>query len=389
MRKNWTKTDTVIYIVEKLLTDKISISELEKETGKKERTLREALRSAIELLQLINISLPNVSFEPQPKDLLFFNQDDTDDEKQHTIKYDPNFGKDTAYYVDTKFTNSYLSNVDIFILIESLIANRFLDKDEIREIKKNLLAPLANSDRELDSEVNDTLDRDIEDYEQVDNPPTIENITAVRNAIVLKKYLKFTYYSASKRDFSEVKVNPLYIFIDKFYVYLMGIPVKDGAENVRSPQRIFRIDRMDDIEFLDPSHFIDRPNNERGSRKYIINANIGMDDVNKNLDVITFKCKSSTIEYALEQFPESEIIDGFHKDGSSVLSDSQKKRKAKPTRTMFTEPDDMAIISAKVRGIEGSIPWILSQGSNVTVEGPNELRDKIKSILNETVKYYN
>ena len=294
---------------------------------------------------------------------------------------EPNFKDPHIQYSLVVQDSPFLDINQIFIILESLMANRFLSGDDIAKFKDALLTPFIKGKVTSSLKVNKILERDLNDYEPVNVSPYLEDISLIHNAIIEEKNLTFKYSSASDRS-NTYLVSPLYVFIDRFYVYLLAIPIVTKKETSNSPQQVFRIDRMYNLEEEkeEKIKFIKRPENKKGARTFVINANIGPNN-SEEMYTIKLLCAARTVEYALDQFPKSRISKAFNAQGKPLSPKDSKN--IKNFKTGYK-----AIITADVHGLTGSINWILSQGANVEVLEPAKLKSEIKSILAKALANY-
>lgn len=286
----------------------------------------------------------------------------------------------TKYYLAAK-SFYMLSFEDVLIILESLMANRFLTEQEIKRMRNRLLSPLlidktGSSHPKFDhlpKNVAKLLNDKLKDYKPVQGTPSLAKIEQLQRAILNNERLNISY-SSHGHHHASIMVDPLYIFVDKYYMYLFALV--DNGE-----QRIFRVDkigaeitkstvpRTSDEQYL--------KDNAKVSRQHLINANIGRSGEDREI-TITLRCAGQTAEYVLDQFPTAEITRVKSAQGNLKFTHQLRD----------LQNDDTVWIEADILSLDGALPWILSQGNRVKVEAPTQLQERVVASLQAALEIY-
>lgn len=193
----------------------------------------------------------------------------------------------------------------------------------------------------FDKKVDDWIKVDFSGWgKESDKEVKFENI---KSAILNKQIIKFTYYNSNGEESKRI-IEPLQIcFKDKAW-YLVGYC------KTKKDYRIFKIVRMKEIEILE-EHFERRlPNQKEDKRNYIYN--------NIKLELEIDKTQAYRV---YEEFEDEQITK--KSDGSFII------------KVEYPEND-------WVYGI------ILSFENHIKVLAPEKVKNRIKEILEETLKKY-
>ena len=265
---------------------------------------------------------------------------------------------------------SLLSFKEVLIVMEALLAGRFLATDDIKMFRDKLLSPFVKRSPQQNLALKEIFARDMSDYTPVEYPLDLSIADVVYDAIVTKHKVKFEYYPPGRAPHTAI-VKPVDIFIDKYYVYLHAS--KDDSDELR----LYRLDRTGGIELLAETFTDERPIGDSGNRQRLINAFAGP---NARIQTIKLFCKARAVEYVLDEFPNSKIEATYDKNKVKHL-----RRKNDP---YILENDEYALVSATVKGLEGSKHWILSQADRVKVVEPVELSQMVQRSLTAAVEQY-
>ena len=169
--------------------------------------------------------------------------------------------------------------------------------------------------------------------------PLLENLWQVSDAIVQEHPIRFSYTRQDGRT-KDRTVKPLAIIFSEFYFYLIGLQTYETGDAFRT----YRLDRIANIITSEEKFRIPYRDKFRDSefRKRVQFMYDG------ELMTVKFRYFGSSVEHVLDRLPTA---------------------KAKQRDVSVYD------ISAEVYG-DGILIWLLSQGSQVEVYAPEELRQK-------------
>lgn len=265
---------------------------------------------------------------------------------------------------------SLLSFKEVLIVMEALLAGRFLATDDLKMIRDKLLSPFVKRNYQQELVLKELFARDLSDYTPVGYPLDLSVADIIYTALATKHKVKFEYYPPGRKPHTTI-VKPIDLFIDKYYVYLHAS--QDDSDELR----LYRLDRTGGVELLAETFTDMRPVGDPGNRQRLINAFTGS---NARIQTIKLFCKARAVEYVLDEFPDSKIEATYDKNKVK-----HPRRKNDP---YILENEEYALVSASVRGLEGSKHWILSQGDRVKVVAPLELKEMVQDALKATLKLY-
>lgn len=256
------------------------------------------------------------------------------------------FDREEKAYHLTGCSQIEISAVEICAIIKILISSRAFNEEEMRGLLSSVskLIPLEKQkimDQLIYSEINC--------YKQLEHGKAILKMNWDLNKCILnQRKIKLLYYKATGEKVSRI-VLPISVIFSEVYFYLIAF-IEDKDYDFPA---FFRIDRIESFEVMDEVY----------SRSLYQKYNVGE---MKNsiqfmyageLTEVKLKCNVSSLEAVLDRLPNAEII---HKDADAILK-------------------------ARIFG-QGIVKWILSQGDNIEVLEPTELREKI---VDETIKILN
>ena len=256
------------------------------------------------------------------------------------------FDRERKVYHLTGCYEIEISVVEICAIIKILISSRAFNDEEMKGLVSAIseLIPLEKKktmDQLIYSEINN--------YKQLEHGKAILKMNWDLNKCILKqKKIKLLYYKATGEKVSRI-VLPISVIFSEFYFYLIAF-IEDKDYDFPA---FFRIDRIESFEVMDEVY----------SRSLYQKYSVG--EMKNSIQFmyageltdLKLKCKISSLEAVLDRLPNAEIID----------------------------KDAYVILKARIFG-QGIVKWILSQGDNIEVLEPAELREKI---IDETMKIIN
>lgn len=254
-------------------------------------------------------------------------------EPDATIKY--NRGQNCYYLV--RFEREWLSNQEVLAICKILLESRAFAKEEMNRLLTKLLAQATPTQRKV---VEGIIKDESVNYVLLQHKkPLLENLWQVSDAIVQEHPIRFSYTRQDGRT-KDRTVKPLAIIFSEFYFYLIGLQTYETGDAFRT----YRLDRIANIITSEEKFRIPYRDKFRDSefRKRVQFMYDG------ELMTVKFRYFCSSVEHVLDRLPTA---------------------KAKQRDVSVYD------ISAEVYG-DGILIWLLSQGSQVEVYAPEELRQK-------------
>lgn len=254
-------------------------------------------------------------------------------EPDATIKY--NRGQNCYYLV--RFEREWLSNQEVLAICKILLESRAFAKEEMNRLLTKLLAQATPTQRKV---VEGIIKDESANYVPLQHKkPLLENLWQVSDAIVQEHPIRFSYTRQDGRT-KDRTVKPLAIIFSEFYFYLIGLQTYETGDAFRT----YRLDRIANIITSEEKFRIPYRDKFRDSefRKRVQFMYDG------ELMTVKFRYFGSSVEHVLDRLPTA---------------------KAKQRDVSVYD------ISAEVYG-DGILIWLLSQGSQVEVYAPEELRQK-------------
>lgn len=254
-------------------------------------------------------------------------------EPDATIKY--NRGQNCYYLV--RFEREWLSNQEVLAICKILLESRAFAKEEMNRLLTKLLAQATPTQRKV---VEGIIKDESVNYVLLQHKkPLLENLWQVSDAIVQEHPIRFSYTRQDGRT-KDRTVKPLAIIFSEFYFYLIGLQTYETGDAFRT----YRLDRIANIITSEEKFRIPYRDKFRDSefRKRVQFMYDG------ELMTVKFRYFGSSVEHVLDRLPTA---------------------KAKQRDVSVYD------ISAEVYG-DGILIWLLSQGSQVEVYAPEELRQK-------------
>ena len=254
-------------------------------------------------------------------------------EPDATIKYNRS---QNCYYL-VRFEREWLSNQEVLAICKILLESRAFAKEEMNRLLTKLLAQATPTQRKVVEGI--IKDESVNYVPLQHKKPLLENLWQVSDAIVQEHPIRFSYTRQDGRT-KDRTVKPLAIIFSEFYFYLIGLQTYETGDAFRT----YRLDRIANIITSEEKIRIPYRDKFRDSefRKRVQFMYDG------ELMTVKFRYFGSSVEHVLDRLPTA---------------------KAKQRDVSVYD------ISAEVYG-DGILIWLLSQGSQVEVYAPEELRQK-------------
>lgn len=256
-------------------------------------------------------------------------------------------------------SGSLLTNSEILAVSKIILESRAFTKTEVNTIIEKLISgcvPLKNMKL-----VSDLLANEKYHYVELHNQSHIQDkLWILGNSIKQCELVEITYEKkvSTKETVSRI-VEPVAILFSEYYFYLNAYIVENsesGYKHVYDYPAVFRIDRIKDYKEIGEKFrttYTDRF--EEGEfRKRIQFMYAG------KLMKIQLKYTGKNVEAVLDRLPTAKII---------------------------SSTTEAYIIEAEVFG-NGILMWILSQGKNIEILKPTNLRETMKNLLLEMTAMY-
>ena len=254
-------------------------------------------------------------------------------EPDATIKYNRS---QNCYYL-VRFEREWLSNQEVLAICKILLESRAFAKEEMNRLLTKLLAQATPTQRKVVEGI--IKDESVNYVPLQHKKPLLENLWQVSDAIVQEHPIRFSYTRQDGRT-KDRTVKPLAIIFSEFYFYLIGLQTYETGDAFRT----YRLDRIANIITSEEKIRIPYRDKFRDSefRKRVQFMYDG------EVMTVKFRYFGSSVEHVLDRLPTAKA----------------KQR-------------DVGVydISAEVYG-DGILIWLLSQGSQVEVYAPEELRQQ-------------
>lgn len=253
-----------------------------------------------------------------------------------------------SYYLTGCYDNE-ITGIELMALLKILMSSRAFINEEMEGILAGIMGLVS---RQNQKQLIDVVKNELDNYKSpVHNKAILKLQWDLNKCILNQKKIEITYYKQSKEKVKRI-VSPISVIFSEYYFYLVAFI--DG-HNYDFPA-FFRVDRIECFNVFDEIY----------SKSLYEKYNVG--DMKKciqfmyagNLMEVKLKCRNSILEPVLDRLPNSEIID---------------------------TDDEFKIIRCKIFG-EGFIKWALSQGNQLEVLEPIELRKKLYEASLEIVDLY-
>ena len=258
-----------------------------------------------------------------------------------SIKYDRASG---GYRLVAEETE-YLSGGELLAICKILIESRAFSKEQLLStVNKVMRLSIPPKERPKEAQISNELFN----YKSPRHPsPNPDFIWEVAQAVREQRVVELTYTRMRKNKTVTRRVFPVGIIFSEYYFYLMCFidnpELKQYFEKTEDPfPTIYRIDRIEKLELTAEKFSL--PYKDRFQEGVYKNMNQFM--FGGELQRVEFQFMGPSIEAVLDRFP---------------------------TATVKDQADGTYTVSAEVFG-KGILMWLLSQGHNVSVTSPPQLR---------------
>lgn len=241
-----------------------------------------------------------------------------------------------------------ITKEDILVIMKILLESRAFCKSELNHLTKSILALVDISQRK---NIKDLIGNELLNYVPLNhNKLLLSTIWEFSEFIRYCEKVEITYIKINNIEVKR-EIKPVAIIFSEYYFYLIAY-----FNDFKLPT-IFRIDRIKNYRKIGEKFYTsNRDRFEEGEfRKRIQFMYSG------KLTKIRFEFWGSSLEAVLDRIPTAIVIDKYN---------------------------SKFLIEAEVYG-EGIIKWILSQGANIKVLTPLEIKEKIINEAKNIVKIYN
>lgn len=249
------------------------------------------------------------------------------------------------------YTDEFLSNKELFSLIEVMIGARAFSKMELLALIDKLKKFTTPEDR---PKMNELIRKELYHYPEVshDCDSVQDNLWKLVNCITEKKEISIDYYRMDRKWVTH-RLRPATVLFTDYYFYLIAFRTEGETEK----PYYFRVDRIKQItthrkkfDDFDASDF-----DEGLLRKRSLFMWPG------KLRTIRFEFSGPSVQAVLDKLPTARIIERFG--------------------------DKKYLIEAEVYG-DGIKMWLLSQGAWVKVVYPTEFVEEIKNEIKNMSSCY-
>ena len=248
------------------------------------------------------------------------------------------------------YMDEFLSNKELFALVEVMIGARAFSKEELLELTSKLKRFTTPEDR---TKLNELVRKELYHYPEVkhDCDSVQEYLWQLVNCISEKQEISIDYYRMDRKWVTH-RLRPASVMFTDYYFYLIAYM----AEGLTDKPYYFRIDRIRQITVHRKKFTTeDTPAFDEGLlRQRSLFMWPG------KLQTIRFEFTGPSVQAVLDKLPTARIIE---RDGRKYL------------------------IEAEVYG-KGIKMWLLSQGAWVKVVAPNEFVDEMKSEIKKISLQY-
>lgn len=253
--------------------------------------------------------------------------------------------KNFKRYLRTDFG---LRGKDVLILAKILLENRVLNISEMKSVVNRLMT-LVSKDHQKELQL--IIGSELLNYQPInDRQNRIDKVWDMAQAILQEKCLEISYKSPYNQEKVSV-VFPVSLYYDKHYFYLVAYQL---SYQTYITLRIDRIGKYHSVDVAKPNISYGKKFRDGDVRNQRVDAFIG-----EEIEVVVaFKYDPTVV---LDQFPTAKIVS------------QDKERK---------------VITFKSQNTSGLYRWLLSQSEGLEVISPNSLRQKMKDLLENSLKAY-
>ena len=249
------------------------------------------------------------------------------------------------------YMDEFLSNKELFALVEVIIGARAFSKMEVLTLTEKLKRFTTSEDR---PKLNELIRKELYHYPEIkhDCESVQDRLWQIVNCITEHKEITIEYYRMD-RQWKTHRIRPASVMFTDYYFYLIAFM----AEGKMDKPYYFRLDRIKDVtEHRKRFSMDDIPDFDEGLlRKRSLFMWPG------KLRTIRFEFTGPSVQAVLDKLPTARIIERM---GSRKY-----------------------LIEAETYG-DGIKMWLLSQGAWVKVVSPEELVDEMRAEINLLYGYY-
>ena len=249
------------------------------------------------------------------------------------------------------YMEEFLSNKELFAVVEVLIGSRAFSKVELLALTDKLRRFTTPEDR---SKLNTLIRKELYHYTEVkhDCDSVQQRLWQIADSIVTRQEISVEYYRMD-RSFVTYRVRPASLMFSDYYFYLIAFKADDETMT----PKYFRVDRIRSIvEHRKNFTLDDCPDYDEGLLRQ------------RSLLMFPGKLRKIQFEFC----------------GPSVQAVLDKL----PTARILERKDGRYLIEAEVYG-DGIRMWLLSQGSWVKVVAPQEFVEEMRDEIEKMRDMYN
>ena len=249
------------------------------------------------------------------------------------------------------YMDEFLSNKELFALVEVIIGARAFSKMEVLTLTEKLKRFTTSEDR---PKLNELIRKELYHYPEIkhDCESVQDRLWQIVNCITEHKEITIEYYRMD-RQWKTHRIRPASVMFTDYYFYLIAFM----SEGKMDKPYYFRLDRIKDVtEHRKRFSMDDIPDFDEGLlRKRSLFMWPG------KLRTIRFEFTGPSVQAVLDKLPTARIIERM----------SSRKY----------------LVEAETYG-DGIKMWLLSQGAWVKVVSPEELVDEMRAEINLLYGYY-
>lgn len=256
--------------------------------------------------------------------------------------------KDKCYRL---FMDEFLSNKELFALIEVMIGARAFSRDELLILVDKLKRFTTGKDK---AKLTELIRKELYHYPEVkhDCESVQDRLWQIVNCITENKEISIDYYRMDRKWVTN-RLRPASVIFTDYYFYLIAFKCEDKAEK----PYYFRLDRIKDItEHRKKIRVNDAPVFDEGLlRKRSLFMWPG------KLRMIRFEFSGPSVQAVLDKLPTAKIIERLG--------------------------NNKHLIEAETYG-DGIKMWLLSQGSWVRVIEPQDFVEEMREEIQKMISKY-
>ncbi len=249
----------------------------------------------------------------------------------------------TSTYQITEMGNRFITGGELFAICKILLASKAFHKEELKSLLARLLENSVSAQEK--EQINMYIKNEMFEYQDpTHGNPDMDVLWSITNAVHSHNILTFDYRKIGAESSSPHVVRPLGVLFSEYYFYLAARPDRDIRSGGSSPVKIYRLDRMTNLRVTDSTFSVPYADRfKEGEFKNQVQFMYSGPKIH-----LEFIYTGPSIEAVLDRLP---------------------------TATAKAKANGSWVISADIQG-EGILMWLLSQGANVNVLAPTELRDE-------------